>query len=180
VNPIVARSVAAVAVVLGIASIWTERFDVIAPFATPARSYWNFGPHHAIGITALVLSTLTGIGVLLAFALRRPLFDRLWLVSGMALGGLLLLFPIDFEGEAQTPHLKVGGWLGASAFVAFAVAGAVLSLSAAREPERSVAAPAAEPAAPPVGVTAVPATLVPEVVEQRDAVHEIEHGDDDR
>src|SRR5579871_789157 len=140
-------------------SAWT------VPSPAPTRSYWNFDQSHGIGIAMLVLAILAAIGVLLAFAVESPVFDRLWLLAGMTLGGLLLFLPIDFIGESHVPHLKVGGWLGGAAFVLFAIAGALLPLSAAvREAQTWVAEPESG--------------LLPEVVEQGDAVHEEQHGDD--
>ena len=132
VNPLVARTIAAVGVILAVVSIWTEIFK--DAFGGRSETYWNI-PHHGSGITILVLAIVAGVGVLLAFTLRSPLFDRLWLLAGTALGGFLLFFPILVTSTSSASHEGAGAWLGATAFLLFLVAGALLPLSAATQAE---------------------------------------------
>jgi hypothetical protein len=141
VNPVIARVLAAVGVVLSLVSIWTP---LLNNGFGPTPTYWN-GPGHGIGIALLVLAILAALGVLLAAVLGHPAFDRLWLLAGTTAGGILLFYPIAITSFSSVSRLRAGGWLGAAAFVVFVVAGAVLPLSYA-----SRSAAMATPAAPAI------------------------------
>jgi hypothetical protein len=148
VNPVIARVLATVGVVLTLASIWTPLTK--SDFG-PTPSYWNV-PGHGPGIALLVLAIVAALGLLLAAVLGNPIFDRLWLLAGMTAGGLFLFYPIVVTSATSASDLRAGAWLGAAAFIVFVAAGALLPLSAASASNAAMGmpvAPATFPSAEP-------------------------------
>jgi hypothetical protein len=144
VNPVIARVLAAVGVVLSVVSIWTP---LTKSAFGPTPTYWNV-PGHGLGIALLVLAILAALGLLLATVLGHPIFDRLWLLAGTTAGGIFLFYPIVVTSASSASELRAAGWLGAAAFIVFVVAGALLPLSPASQSGAVLDTPAA-PATPP-------------------------------
>lgn len=166
-SPIVARSIAAVGAVLSLAAIWVKS-------SSSGGKYWD-SPHHGLGITILVLGIAAGVGVLLAFLLRNPLLDRLWLIAGLLVGGFLLLIPINFISYGETSNMGAGMWIGAAAAIVFTVAAALLPVSAAHQsspsygyapatssPPQHAQPPEAPPASAPTPAPTPPPAKAPE------------------
>lgn len=140
-----ARGIAALGAALGAAAIWVE-------FGPGGATYWD-SPHHAVGITMLVLVILAGIGIFLAAATRLKLLDHLWLIPGLVLGGFCIFLPITVVSTGNGSALKAGAWLGVAAAGVFAVAAVVNAIpvpeqSAGYAPVAPAAAPGPAPAAP--------------------------------
>ncbi len=138
VNPVIARVIAAFGVVLGLVSIWTRTL-------VDGESYWRT-PHHAVGIIILVLAIVAGVGVLLASVQGSPAFDRLWVLAGTTLGGLLCFIPISAMDYYSVSALRTGGWIGAASLLMFLVAGALLPFSPSGQPRGIATQPASAPA----------------------------------
>jgi hypothetical protein len=140
----VARGMAAVAAGLGLAAIWIDFGG--------GSSYWD-SSSHGVGIAMLVLGILALLGVLLAFVLRHPALDGMWITAGLPLGGLLLLIPVEVFGEGSVGQLDSGAWLGVASFGLFVVAAV---LACVLTPAIGVARPAAARPAPPPPPPAAP------------------------
>jgi hypothetical protein len=95
-----------------------------------------------------VLASVAGVGVILAVVLEASVFDRLWMLAGMTLGGFFLLIPISVTGADSARDLRAGGWLGFASLVLFLVAGALLPLSSSSQPRGAMDQPASSTATP--------------------------------
>jgi hypothetical protein len=152
-NPVIARMIAAVGVVLALVSIWTP---VLKSGFGENPTYWNI-PGHGLGIAFLVLAILAAVGILMAFMLESPIFDRLWLLAGTTAGGLFLFYPIGVTSEDSASDLRIAGWLGVAAFILFVTAGALVSLSPQSAPyAAAMSVPAAPETAAPVAPEMTP------------------------
>jgi len=156
-NPVIARVIAAVGVVLSLVSIWTPLAE--GGFGT-TPSYWSV-PGHGLGIALLVLAIVAALGLLLASVLGNPVVDRLWLLAGLTAGGLFLFYPIAVMSSSTPSGLRAGAWIGAAAFIVFVVAGALLPLSAASQPVAVLTAPAAPAVTPPAVEPAIEPAVEP-------------------
>jgi hypothetical protein len=122
----VARGIAAVGAILGAVAIWTE-------LEPGGGSYWD-SPHHAVGITMLVL---------------------------VILGGFAIFLPITIISDGNGSALRAGAWLGVASACLFVIAAVVNAIPVAAwssQPAQSApsaaapqqeSAPEPEPAAPP-------------------------------
>lgn len=149
----VARGIAAVGAILGAVAIWTE-------LEPGGGSYWD-SPHHAVGITMLVLVILAGIGIVLAAATRLGPLDNVWVIAGLVLGGFAIFLPITIISDGNGSALRAGAWLGVASACLFVIAAVVNAIPVAAwssQPAQSApsaaapqqeSAPEPEPAAPP-------------------------------
>jgi hypothetical protein len=139
-TPYLSRALAFVGVALGLAAIWIDFGG--------GSSYWD-SPGHSLGIAMLVLAIVAGLAVFAALLVPHPAVDRVWIVAGLPLGGLLLFIPVDIMGQGTTSQLDSGAWLGFTAFFVIAIAALVNAVTGLPAPAVTRAEPVEPPPPPP-------------------------------